>query len=360
MKHLRLVLILAFLATFVAACGGSGGPKSVPSDGVAVVGDDTITKADYNKVLDQAKHSYAAQKKPFPKPGTQQFSTLRAQVIQYLVERSEYDQKAKDFGIKVSDKEVTARLDQVKQQYFGTTTSGKKASKSQIEQRYQQQLKTQGVKDSDIRDGIRSQLVREQIYNKVTKDVKVSDKDAKKYYDDHKSQYQQPALPERRDVRHILVKKHALAVTIYKKLKGGADFSKLALKYSIDPSKTSGGRLTICKTQSTGCIKTVPSFEKAAFALKTNEISQPVKDPQYHGWWHVIQALGPVQAATKAKPTSFEQVKSAIKQQLVQQKKQEAMTSWWNDTKKSFAKKTKYQTGYAPPASATTPTTTTG
>src|SRR5438034_1180568 len=93
--------------------------------------------------------------------------------------------------------------------------------------------------DKDVKDGIRAQLVREKIYESVTKNVKVSDGDAKKYYDDHKSQYQQPAQPQSRDVRHILVKSQALANAIYAQLKAGGDFSKLALKDSIDPSKTS-------------------------------------------------------------------------------------------------------------------------
>ena len=46
MKLLRLVPILALVAAFAAACGGGdGAPKSVPSDAVAVVGGETITKA---------------------------------------------------------------------------------------------------------------------------------------------------------------------------------------------------------------------------------------------------------------------------------------------------------------------------
>jgi parvulin-like peptidyl-prolyl isomerase len=74
--------------------------------------------------------------------------------------------------------------------------------------------------------------------------------------------------------------------------------------------------------------------------------------------WHVIQALGPVKQASEAKPIPFDQVKAAIKQQLIQQKKQDEMTKWWDNTKKDFAKKTAYQTGYQPPASATQTTTT--
>jgi foldase protein PrsA len=354
MKHIRLVIILALAALLLAACGGSA--RSVPNNAVAVVGGDTISKDRYNTVLSQAKRSYQAQHRSFPKAGTQAFTTLRAQIIQFLVERSIYEQKAKDLGVTVSNTDVDNRLQQVKQQYFVNPAGQKAATKAQIEQRYQKQLKSQGLTDADVRDGLRYQLLRGKVYDKVTSNLKVSESDAKKYYDGHKAVYTQPATPESRTVRHILVKSQALALTIYKKLKAGADFAKLALKYSIDPSKTSGGQLTICKQQSVSCIKTVAPFEKVAFALKTNEISKPVHT-QFG--WHVIQALSPVRSPTAAKEIPFNQVKAAIEQQLLQQNKQSEMTKWWNDTKKSFASKTAYQTGYAPPATAATQTTTT-
>ena len=355
MKHFRLVPILAFVALFVAACGGSSGPKSVPSDAVAVVGGDTISKAQFAVVLAQAQRSYKAQHKAFPKPGSATYGTIRAQIMQFLVERDEYSQKAKDLGITVSDKDVQNRLNQIKQQYFGATNPGQKPkSPAEIEKLYEQQLKAQGLTNKDVTDGIRAQLIREKISEKVTNNVKVSDSDAKKYYDQHKAQYEQPAQPESRDVRHILVKSHAKALAVYNQLKGGADFSKLALKYSIDPSKTSGGRLTVCKERTVTCqLKTVAPFEKVAFSLKTNEISKPVHT-QFG--WHVIQALGPVNPAKQKSEIPFDQVKAAIKQTQVQQKKQDAFNKWWNDTKKEFSKKTKYQAGYEPPASQTSTT----
>ena len=352
MKHLRLVPILAFVALFVAACGGDSTPNSVPDDAVAVVGGETISKAEFAQVLAQAQRSYNAQHKAFPKPGTATYGTIRAEITQFLVERSEYAQKANDLGVKVTDKDVENRLNRIKQQYFGATNTGQKPkSKAEIEKLYAQQLKAQGLTNKDVKDGLRAQLIREKIFKKVTKDAKASDDDAKKYYDDHKAQYEQPAQPETRDVRHILVKSQALALTIYNKLKAGGDFSKLALKYSVDPSKTSGGRLTVCKERTVTCqLKTVPPFEKTAFSLKTNEISKPVHT---RFGWHVIQALGPANPAKKKSEIPFDQVKDSIKQTLDQQKQQDAFNKWWNDTKKEFKKKTKYQAGYEPPASQT-------
>jgi parvulin-like peptidyl-prolyl isomerase len=354
MIRLRLALSSFVLLVVVAGCGGTSAPKSVPPDAVAVVGKDAIKKSSFDGLLAQAKHSYAALHRPFPKAGTSGYTNLRNQILQFLVERAEYEQKAKDLGVKVSDKQVSDRIDQVKKQYFGNPPGQKPATAQQMDQRYKAQLAKQGLTDKQFRDATRSQLLREGIYKKVTDKVKVSDSDVKDYYKKHKQQYIQPGLPESRDVRHILVKSHALALTIYAKLKAGGDFTKLAQKYSTDPSsKTTGGRLTVCRQQSGSCLKTVAPFERVSFALKANEISKPVRSKF---GWHVIQALGPVKPASKSKAIPFDQVKDAIKQQLIGQKKQQAMTKWWDKAKKDFAKKTKYREGYAPPANSATST----
>jgi parvulin-like peptidyl-prolyl isomerase len=179
----------------------------------------------------------------------------------------------------------------------------------------------------------------------VTSDVKVNDSDIKKYYDQHQQQY---GVPEQRDVAHILVKSRTLANQLYDKIKSGADFSTLAKKYSQDPgSKAQGGKLTISKGQ------TVGPFDQTAFLLKTGQVSRPVKT-QFG--WHIIKALSAVKAA---KTTPYSKVKTSIQQQLLQQKKNDAMTSWVDKLKKDFNGKIKYQAGYTPPTTSA-PATTTG
>ena len=355
MKRLQLFFLLAAVLALTAGCGGGGKPK-VPADAVAVVGGSTITKAEFNAELTTAKRSYKARHQPFPKAGTRDYTNLSSQLMQFLTERSIYEQQAKKYHVKVSDKDVDKRLQQIKSQYFVNPPGKPPATPKQIEKRYREQIAKSGLTDKDVRDGIRYQLIREAVYKKVTDSVKVSDSDIKKYYKDHKAQYQQPAIPESRDVRHILVKTQAQALRIYRMLKNGADFTKLVTKYSQDPgSKATGGKYTICKKQSVGCIKTLPQFEKVAFALKTNEISKPVHTKD---GWHIIQALGPVKKAQKAKPIPFSQVKEAIRQQLLQTKRQQEAAKWWDSTKKDYAKKTSYQSGYAPPPTTTAAATT--
>jgi parvulin-like peptidyl-prolyl isomerase len=329
LRFTSLVLLLA-LGLVAAGCGSS--TKAVPADAVAVVGNATITKTQFNFLLDGAKRTYAARKTAFPKAGTSQYKSLQDQAMQYLVQESELEQKAKDLGVAVTDADVTKRLAQIKQQYFGGS-----------QKKYEAQLKSQGLTEEQIKQDLHAQILSEKLYNKVTATVKVTDKDIAAYYAQHKSDYSQAAS---RDVRHILVNNKKLADQLETQLKGGADFAKLAKKYSKDPgSAANGGKLTVSKGQ------TVPQFDKVAFTLKTNEISPPVHT-QYG--WHIIQALS---AVKPAKQTPLKDVSASIKTNLQQTKKTDAMNKWVNGVKSEFAKKIRYQAGYAPSTTATTPTT---
>ena len=335
MRLLRYLLLptLFALVLLAAGCGG-GGTKSVPSSAVAVVGSDTITKAQFNTLVDGTKSAYVARKSAFPKPGTTQYKAIQDQTMKYLVQQSELEQKAKALGIVVTDQDVTARIKSIKTQYFGGS-----------EAKYQQQLKAQGLTEPLLRLNLHGQILSEKLYAKITGSVKVPDADVQKYYNDHKSTYAQAAS---RDVRHILVNNKKLADQIEAQLKAGGDFATLAKKYSKDPgSAKQGGKLTISKGQ------TVAPFDKVAFSLKTNELSAPVHTT--YGW-HIIQALS---AVRPAKQTPLSAVKASIQQQLLQTKKTDTINKWVDGVNKEYAKKIAYQTGYTPLATTTSSLTTT-
>src|SRR5262249_59316821 len=118
-------------------------------------------------------------------------------------------------------------------------------------------------------------------------------------------------------------------------------------KSSLDPgSKAKGGLLTIQRGQ------TVAPFDKAAFTLKTNTVSTPVKT-QYG--YHIIK---PVSAVKPPATQPLKDAKASIEATLLEQAKNDAITKWTSDTKDFFAKKVSYATGYAPPAAATSASTT--
>ena len=334
MRLLRFLPLFALLVVVALAAGcGGGGKKSVPSDAVAVVGSDNITKSQFSLLMGGTKSAYVARKAAFPKAGTSQYKALQDQTMKYLVQQSELEQKAKGLGVTVSDKDVQARIAQIKKQYFAGN-----------EAKYQQQLKAQGLTEALLALNLHGQILSEKLYAKVTGGVKVSDADIKKYYDAHKSTYAKAAS---RDVRHILVNNKKLADSIEAQLKAGGDFAKLAKKYSKDPgSAAQGGKLTISKGQ------TVAPFDKVAFALKTNELSAPVHTT--YGW-HIIQALSGVRAATQQ---PLADVKASISTQVLQTKKTDVINKWVDDVNKEYVKKIAYQTGYTPLATTTATTTT--
>jgi parvulin-like peptidyl-prolyl isomerase len=342
MKRATFFLPILVLAAALAGCGG-GGSASVKSNDVAAVGKVHIQKTDFDALIDQAKRSYAQQGRKFPKQGTADYETVKGQAVTLLVQQAEREEKAKSMGVDVSDKDVQKRLDQIKKQYFGGS-----------EKKYQAQLKKQKLTDEQVRKDIRAQLISEAVFNKVTKGVSVSDGEVHDYYIGHPQLYSQP---QTRDVQYILVKKQPLAQSIYSQLKAGNDktWCTLAKKYSQDPSsKNSCGKATFSKGQ------TVPEFDKVAFT-SAKGLHTPIYSKQYG--WFVIRTLGNVKPRST---TPEKQVSSSIKQQLLQQKKNQAMTDWVSGLSKSFCSgsKIKYQVGFKPSpdpcASTTTNATTTG
>ncbi len=332
MKISRLVILLCALAALtLAGCGG--GSDKVPPDAVAVVDGNEIAKSDYDALIAQAKKSYTNQKREFPQAGSQEFQTLKNQAVQFLVQRAQFEQEAKDLDVEVTDKQVDDRLAQIQKQYFG----GDKA-------KYDKQLKEQGLTEKQVRNDIRAQVVSEKIFERVTRDVKVTDKQIEEYYAKNKAQYSQP---ESRDVRHILVKTKKQADSLYTQLKANGDFAALAKKFSEDTgSKANGGKLTISKGQ------TVAPFDATAFALKKGELSKPVKT---EFGFHIIEALSDTKAA---KVTPLKEVKDSIRQQLQQTQKNEAMTKWVEELKKDYEEKINYAVGFSPPPAATGTTST--
>jgi peptidyl-prolyl cis-trans isomerase C len=332
-----LALAAAALAAVTLVAAGCGDSDEMPADAVAVVDGSSISRASLDGLLARAKKSYAAQKRAFPKAGTSDYQSLQTQAVAYLVQREEYAREADKLGVAVTDKQIEKKVDEVKKQYF----SGSQA-------KFEKGLADQGYTRATLEEDIRSQLLTEGIYKKVTGDVKITDADVKAYYDKNSANY---TVPESRSVRHILVKTKAEADQIRAELVNGGDFAALAKANSIDPgSKDAGGKLVVSKGQ------TVPPFDKAAFSLDTDELSQPVKT-QFG--YHLIQPLADVKQGSV---TPFAQVEDQIRTQLDSEKKNAAVNTWVSDVEKQYKSKVQYAAGFEPPDTSTTTgeTTTSG
>ena len=331
-SHIRrnssLLLLALIAALALAACGGGGTSSAdVPDGAVAVVGDKTVTKEEFDKLIEQQKKSAEAQKQDFPEPGTAEYEALKATVVKGLVEQKEWELEGEAMGVEVTDQEIETELDKLKQQYFQGD-----------EQKYSAELAKQGLTDEDVRNELRTRVLTNKIFEAVTKKVTVSDADIKAYYEKNPTQYQQPAS---REVRHILVKTEALAQKLHDQIQGGADFAKLAQKYTQDQaSKADGGKFTAFKG------RTVEPFDEFVFSAKTGDLSDPIKT---EFGWHIIEVLSAVKPATT---TPLDQVKDSIKTTVLQTKQNAAMKAWIAALPAKYADEVAYAPGYAP-ASAT-------
>jgi parvulin-like peptidyl-prolyl isomerase len=341
MSRLFLVVPVLVAAVAIAAgCGGGGddqaattqSSENVPADAVAVVAGTPVTKAEFDRFFAQREKAAEAQGQQFPAAGTPEYVQLQNQAVDFLVQRIELAKEAESLGIAVTDQQVTARVDELKDQFF----SGDDAA-------YQAELKSLGLTEEDVTADVRAQLIAEQIFDQVTKDVTVTAEDVKSYYDDNAEQFE---VPESREVAHILVETKKEAQDLYAQLQDGADFAALAKEHSTDTaSAENGGKLT----DERGSF--VPEFEEVAFALDTGAVGEPVKS-QFG--WHIIKALEDTQPA---ETTSFEDAKDSIEEQLLEERRNEAMSTWVNQVRTKFASQVSYAVGFAAPPADTTATT---
>ncbi|MGZ4298560.1 MAG: peptidyl-prolyl cis-trans isomerase [Solirubrobacteraceae bacterium] len=352
MKSQRTILALgAFfvaLALVVAGCGSSSG---VPSDSVAVVAGNPIsTKAfkhwmfvaaegqaaqspgqpvivpedppNFTKCIAQVKAQIPSLKKTADKTLKadcgQLFTSLSGQVMDFLIKAYWYQADAHRLGIKVTDAQVQKALTTAKKAQFSTDAQ------------YQQFLKQSGQTTQDILFRVRVN----QIFQKLSSrhPTKVTAAAIASYYNSHKSQF---GSAESRNLRIVLTKTQADAAKAKAALQSGQSFKDVAKKYSIDPSKTTGGVLngvTVGQQDS--------GLTKAAFAAPLNKLIGPVKT-QFGYYLIDVTKINPATQRSLAQSTAL------IKQTLQTQLQTQAQTLVDNHAKNDWLKKTSCRTSYA-------------
>jgi peptidyl-prolyl cis-trans isomerase C len=133
-----------------------------------------------------------------------------------------------------------------------------------------QESRRAGVeKDPDVKrqlDDLRRQILVQATLKKVA-DTDVTDEKVKAYYEGHRDEFRQVRAS------HILVETEEQATEAKKRLTDGGDFAAIAKELSTDPSaKENGGDIGFFQKD-----QMVKPFAERAFAMKVDEISDPVK-----------------------------------------------------------------------------------
>jgi len=241
----------------------------------AVVDNEIILKSE----VDYQVKITAAQKKEDPDtPG------LEKEVLNQMIdEKLAYAQALLD-SIQVSDDEVNSSIDR-QIQYF----EQQYGSQEKVEKIYGMSLEK--IKRT-LQDPVRKQLMVRKLEQKKFGDINVPRMEVEKFFNEYKDSI--GVIPEKVQIAHIFIipkvtekakeKYKAKAEAILDSLKHGADFAKMAKKYSEDPGSASeGGDLGWV-----GKGVFYPQFEAAAFALKPGQISGVVESPV---GFHIIQLI---------------------------------------------------------------------
>lgn len=155
----------------------------------------------------------------------------------------------------VSDKDVDAEI---------------KNMKDQLGDQFEAYIAQQGQTEESLKKVVRLNLLQEAA---LSDGIEVTDEEIAQVTELKNTEL---------NARHVLVADEETANEVKKKLDGGADFAKIAKEYSTEElAQTSGGDLGWF-----GYGKMDPAFQKAAYELELNTISEPVQSS--HGF-HIIE-----------------------------------------------------------------------
>lgn len=216
----------------------------------------------------------------------QMVKTSGAEALEVMISDEIIRQEAKKADITVTQDEIDSEMAVYEENYGGA-----EGLASAIE--------TSGMTMEDLENEMETYLKIEKL---IGPDIEITDEAIQTYFEENKAALGQSAEVE---ASHILTETKEQAEEVAKKLADGGDFAKLAAEYSIDTATAeNGGELG-----SFGEGEMAAEFEKAAFAMKPNEISEPVET---EFGFHVIKVTGKTEAAEATLEGSKEKIKEIL------------------------------------------------
>ncbi len=292
MKSYRMLAAVALLLGVALLAVGCSSDKDV----AAKVNGEKISLTELDQQVEQLKKQYPTMFEGADGEG--RLLDFKQRLLDNMINQILIEQAAKDQGIKVTDEDVNAHVEQLKSGF-------------ESQEKFEQALQSAGMDEEGLRKQVREQLITQKLMDKIAGDDKPSNQEIEVYYDTNRAQFEQKAATR---ASHILfaADDKATADKVLAEIKGGADFAAMAKKYSTDTAtKDKGGDLGWPTTPY------VTEFEAALAKLKPGQVSALVKT-QFG--WHIIKATDTREASTK----KLDEVQAQIEQILIQQNKADA------------------------------------
>ena len=278
------------------------GPLSLGGKVAIKVGSENILESQIDKEYTAYSKQYEQANKK--KPDKKMKKEIQKLIAERLVQQELIKVAAEKEGVKVTDKELKERIDQIK----------KSTSKEQLDKTLKQMNWTM----EDLENMVENQILATKVREKVTKGLKTSDKDAEKYYKDNKKNY---LVPDTVSAKIATFKKQKEADDFLASVKGGKKFDDAVKKY------IKGGVTAqqLSKDQITGIYGKKLADE--TFALEKGGVSSVVKTK--NGTY-----VTTIDKKEKGKQKTYKEVKEEIKSMLASQKQMEKFNTYLEALKK--------------------------
>lgn len=276
MRVMKTILLLFVIALFSV----SSNAQQLVEGIAAVVGNEIVLKSE----IDNYVQSWAIQNRVNISRDQAKLQKLRTTVLERLVEQKMLLAKADEDTITVEEREIDQRVEQQVSYMLNQVGSEEK-----LEEAFKAPIKK--IR-RDLRKETEERIKIEMLRRTKFQNVKVSRREVENFYTAFKDSL--PGINETVDIGHILKQIRAGGASreaalkkiksVQQELAAGADFEKLAEKYSEDvASAKRGGDLGFTKRGDF-----VKEFEEAAFKLEPGQISGIVES-QFG--FHIIQLV---------------------------------------------------------------------
>lgn len=195
---------------------------------VAIVNDEIITLNELN----QALRPYIDNINSAGYKGEQRekiLFKLRSDMLSRMIDRKLTDQEVRRYNLTVTDKEIDAAIERLKEAQRMTQEDLLKA------------LDQDGMTFADYRDKMRQEILRPKLINySVKSKVVVTDREVTAYYTENMAEY---AGVRKYRLSNILLTDTDVAASVRERLDNGEEFKDLARQFSRAPNAGDGGAL---------------------------------------------------------------------------------------------------------------------
>jgi len=245
---------------------------------IARINNQIVTRAEYLRSKETLKQEAQQQD---PSNAEKIIAERDKDVLRDLIDQQLLLEKGKDLGI-TADTEVIKRLDEMrKEMHMDSMEELEKAATSQ------------GISYEDFKQNLKNHIITQQVISKeVDSHMNDSKDELQKFYDDHKSQLEQPEQirlsellisTEKKDKdknppadeTQLVAAAQAKADDLLAQLRKGASFEDLAKKNSDGPTAAQGGDLGYFKRATLA-----KELEDKTFAMKPGDVSDVIRTKQ--------------------------------------------------------------------------------